>query len=78
MGPVGQPCIGGIVWEHIGVLQYRCTNFDEILIYISHYSYLHAGDIAIAFFMVGVPASFLVGCLADVMDKKFLLIYNMY
>lgn len=31
------------------------------------------GDIAIAFFMVGVPASFIVGCLADVMEKRSLL-----
>ena len=31
------------------------------------------GDIAIAFFMVGVPASFLVGCLADVIHKRSLL-----
>ncbi|KAL7500308.1 hypothetical protein ACHAWT_008251 [Skeletonema menzelii] len=31
------------------------------------------GDIAIAFFMVGVPASFLVGCLADVIQKRSLL-----
>lgn len=31
------------------------------------------GDIAIAFFMVGVPASFIVGCLADVIDKRGLL-----
>ncbi len=31
------------------------------------------GDIAIAFFMVGVPASFLVGCLADVLHKRSLL-----
>ncbi|KAL7468002.1 hypothetical protein ACHAXS_008226 [Conticribra weissflogii] len=31
------------------------------------------GDIAIAFFMVGVPASFLVGCLADVMNHRSLL-----
>ncbi|KAL7534069.1 hypothetical protein ACHAXR_005618 [Thalassiosira sp. AJA248-18] len=29
--------------------------------------------IAIAFFMVGVPASFIVGCLADVMEKRSLL-----
>ncbi|EED88164.1 transporter [Thalassiosira pseudonana CCMP1335] len=31
------------------------------------------GDIAIAFFMVGVPASFIVGCLADVMNRRSLL-----
>jgi MFS family permease len=31
------------------------------------------GDIAIAFFMVGVPASFVVGCLADVIHKRSLL-----
>jgi predicted MFS family arabinose efflux permease len=31
------------------------------------------GDIAIAFFVVGVPASFVVGCLADVVDKRSLL-----
>ena len=31
------------------------------------------GDIAIAFFMVGVPASFIVGCLADVMERRSLL-----
>jgi MFS family permease len=31
------------------------------------------GDIAIAFFMVGVPASFIVGCLADVIHKRSLL-----
>lgn len=31
------------------------------------------GDIAIAFFMVGVPASFLVGCLTDVVDRRSLL-----
>ena len=31
------------------------------------------GDIAIAFFMVGVPASFLVGCLADITNKRSLL-----
>eukprot|EP00804_Cyclotella_cryptica_P019486 CCRYP_006647-RA/>CCRYP_006647-RA protein AED:0.03 eAED:0.03 QI:236/1/1/1/1/1/5/2686/610 len=31
------------------------------------------GDIAIAFFMVGVPASLLVGCLADAMDRRGLL-----
>jgi MFS family permease len=31
------------------------------------------GDIAIAFFMVGVPASFLVGCMADVVHRRSLL-----
>ncbi len=31
------------------------------------------GDIAVAFFMVGVPASFIVGCLTDVMEKRGLL-----
>ena len=31
------------------------------------------GDIAIAFFMVGLPASFLVGCLADVVERRGLL-----
>ena len=31
------------------------------------------GDIAIAFFMVGVPASFVVGCLADGMDRRSVL-----
>lgn len=31
------------------------------------------GDIAMAFFMVGVPASFIVGCLADVLNKRSLL-----
>lgn len=31
------------------------------------------GDIAIAFFMVGVPAAFVVGCLADVIQKRSLL-----
>jgi len=31
------------------------------------------GDIAIAFFMVGVPASFLVGCLTDVVNRRSLL-----
>lgn len=31
------------------------------------------GDIAIAFFMIGVPASFIVGCLADVLNRRSLL-----
>ena len=31
------------------------------------------GDIAIAFFMVGLPASFVVGCLADVVERRGLL-----
>jgi MFS family permease len=31
------------------------------------------GHIAIAFFMIGVPASFLVGCLADVVERRSLL-----
>lgn len=34
---------------------------------------LLGGDIAIAFFMVGVPVSFLVGCLADVVDRRSFL-----
>ena len=31
------------------------------------------GDIAIAFFMIGVPASFIVGCIADVTERRSLL-----
>lgn len=31
------------------------------------------GDLAIAFFLVGVPASFIVGCLADVIQMRSLL-----
>ena len=31
------------------------------------------GDIAIAFFMIGVPASFIVGCLADIYHRRSLL-----
>jgi len=36
---------------------------------------LLGGDIAIAFFMVGVPASFLVGCLADVVNRSLLFLW---
>ena len=34
---------------------------------------LLGGDISIAFFMVGLPASFVAGCLADVVDRRGLL-----
>ena len=42
--------------------------FDDI-----ERDYKLGGDIAIAFFMVGFPSSYIVGCLADVVTRRSLL-----